>query len=588
LDPVFRPLQIFATDPADSKLDGTRVVVDVPYEEVMPGPVGSLFEVVGRENDSGTVQPPLDLNDARLMCTHGLTPEPSAAFQMQMTYAVSTVTYEAFRRALGRDLHWGFDTPPNEPARLKLYPFCSKMSNAFYDRESRAIHFGWYDSTDRDTNEGIHKNFDLQNLRKGNIFTSLSHDIIVHEVSHALLDGLRPNFLLPYHKDTLALHEGFADLIAILQHFSHRELLAKAICKTRGKVSQSNLLTDIARQFGQTQSNPSLALRSAVDDSNCSGDSCSPHHRMVYNINLEIHELGSVLVSAIFDAFSTIFDRKIRKYIQISTHGSGVLPEGELEPSLADVLAKEASDLARQFLGICIRAIDYCPPISVTFGDYLRAMITADFELVPNDPLGYREALVDAFIRREIPIEHIDTLSESALIWPAVFEKVDKRLLSTIQNEYDNFMQMNVSIYERYRRRADVIGHYLTSSSAWGLLGLDAPESAVEVRPPCIESARIGRRVGPDGQLAMDLIVEVTREIQIDFRGSRLPVMQGSTVIISPSGEIRYVISKDPHELNQATCSDATEVPFGMEDFWKCNNSNWISRPDAIKHLHMR
>ncbi|HEY5893625.1 MAG TPA: hypothetical protein VIT91_10380 [Chthoniobacterales bacterium] len=40
-----------------------------------------------------------------------------------------------------------------------------------------------------------------------------------------------------------------------------------------------------------------------------------------------------------------------------------------------------------------------------SFGEYLRALITADFDLVPDDRWAYREALIDAsaceaFIRR--------------------------------------------------------------------------------------------------------------------------------------------------------------------------------------------
>jgi len=587
LDPVFRPLQIYSTDPADSKLDGTRVVVDVPYEELAPGPVGSLFEVVGMEVESNTVEAPVDLNDSRLMCTHGLAPSPSASFQMQMTYAVSMLTYDAFRRALGRDLHWGFDTSKGLPARLKIYPFHSEMNNAYYDRDTGAVLFGWYNSTDRLNAQGLHKNFNMRSLRKGKVFTSLSHDIIVHEVSHALLDGLRPSFLLPYHRDTLALHEGFSDLVAILQHFSHRELVSAAICKTRGKVGESHLLTDIARQFGQTQSNPSLALRTAVDDSECEASGCQRKAPLVYESNLEIHELGSVLVSSVFDAFTTIFDRKIRKYIQISTQGSGVLPAGELEPSLSEVLAKEASELASQFLRICIRAIDYCPPVSATFGDYLRAMLTADADLVPSDPYGYREALVDAFVKREIPIDNIDTLSESTLIWPALFEKVDRNLLGFLQNECDDFLKMSVSPLERFQRRANVIGKYLTNSSGWELLGLGANEPSADAQAPCIESARMSRRVGPDGQLETDLIIEITRLKYVDFKGSRLPVVQGSTVIIDPNGEIRYVISKDPTKNLEQSSNEAEQSPFGIHDFWMVDQGNWSPKPSFFASLHL-
>ena len=41
--------------------------------------------------------------------------------------------------------------------------------------------------------------------------------------------------------------------------------------------------------------------------------------------------------------------------------------------------------------------IDYCPPVDLTFGEYLRAIITADVDLNPDDEFGYRVAFVESF-----------------------------------------------------------------------------------------------------------------------------------------------------------------------------------------------
>src|SRR5437870_2673918 len=131
----------------------------------------------------------------------------------------------------------------------------------------------------------------------------------------------------------------------------------------------------------------------------------------------EPHVLGQVLVSAVFDAFTTIFKRKTERYLRLATGGTGVLPPGELPADLQNLLATEASQTASQFLSICIRAIDYCPPVDIEFGEFLRAVITADYDLVPDDPWGYREAWVDAFRRRQIYPRHVRNLSEDALRW---------------------------------------------------------------------------------------------------------------------------------------------------------------------------
>ncbi len=587
-DPVWRPLQIYSTDPSDSQLDGAQVVVNVAYEELAPGPVGALFEVVGYDSQRHTSQLPLDLNDPRLLCTQGLAPNPGAQFQMQMTYAVAMATYQAFSKALGRELHWGFNAP-----RLRLFPFDSEMINAYYCRESQSIRFGWYQSDDRRQQIADDapdpSNLRIRNLCKSKVFTSLSHDIIVHEVSHAILDGLRPHFLMPYHRDTLALHEGFADLVAIFQHFSHRKLLEIAISRSRGKVSESHLLTDIARQFGQTQKDTRAALRTAVDAYECNEHGlCSI--KLTYGRGLEIHKLGSVLVSAVFEAFTKVFDRKAKRYIDIATAGTGILPQGAISPALTEVLAKEAAELATQFMSICIRALDYCPPMAVTFGDYLRAMITADNDLVPSDPYGYREALVDAFVLRGIPIEGIENFSQEAILWPVRHVEVDPRLLPIIKFSTNEFKDGSTEPGQHYRTRANRLAEYLFRDGALKRLGLQATcgnhHLFREVGTPCLDSVRVSRRVGPDGQLETDLIVEVTQQIETELDGRPFPVMHGATIIINAFGEVRFVIQKDARVQARQLQADFAAGNFDVSEFWQVSADAWQARPNLLAQLH--
>ena len=52
-------------------------------------------------------------------------------------------------------------------------------------------------------------------------------------------------------------------------------------------------------------------------------------------------------------------------------------------------------------------------------------MITADRDLVPDDPHAYREALIDAFRRRSIFPQSVENLSEDALIWRPARRRID-------------------------------------------------------------------------------------------------------------------------------------------------------------------
>ncbi len=128
---------------------------------------------------------------------------------------------------------------------------------------------------------------------------------------------------------------------------------------------------------------------------------------------------GAILVAAVFDAFFDTYQRRIRDLIRIATGGSGVLPEGDLHPDLVNRLAQEASKTAQSVLIMCARAFDYLPPVDVTFGDYLRALITADHEMVPDDHFHLRAAMIEGFRRRGIYPHGVSSLAEESLLWEA-------------------------------------------------------------------------------------------------------------------------------------------------------------------------
>ena len=104
-------------------------------------------------------------------------------------------------------------------------------------------------------------------LKGGLVSTALSHDIIAHETTHALLDGLRSSFLDPTNVDVPAFHEGFSDLVALFLHFSYADVVEQAIRESGGTITHGSLLTDIAREFGYARSRTGRAdaLRSGVD-----------------------------------------------------------------------------------------------------------------------------------------------------------------------------------------------------------------------------------------------------------------------------------------------------------------------------------
>ncbi len=401
-DPVYRPLRIYALDPAASSLNGALSVVNVPYEPIEcgpRGPRGAILEIVSDDPADLASEQPVDLDHPFLLMQQGRAQSPEDAhFRQQMVYAVCTTTYAAFRQALGRDIAWATDRSgvADGRSRLRVRPSVTNLENAFYDRSVCEICFGTFTAGGQVAG---------RNVPRGTIYLCLSHDVVVHEMSHALLDGLRSHFLYPSNVDVLAFHEGFADLIAIFQRFTYRDVVHSAIRASRGDIPFATLLTDVAVQFAQATS-ATGALRSAVAPR-------APGTEPRYQDAVEPHQRGEVLVRAVFEAFTTVFNRKTTPLMRLATGGSGLLPPGQIPDVLATQLTERAGRLASQFLTICIRAIDYCPPVDITFGEFLRAVITADIDLVPHDEFAYREAWIDAFAKQGIYPADVPSLSEA-------------------------------------------------------------------------------------------------------------------------------------------------------------------------------
>jgi hypothetical protein len=576
-DPLYRPLWIYTVDPGTHKADGATATVNVPYEPLTKRLQGSVFHVMPVFRypclEDSNEHEGIDLNDPLLLLTSGRAPSPvDPRFHQQMVYAVASLVYASFRRALGRHVGWGF--PPHdddtEGTRLRLRPHGRRgHAGASYDKDAGEISFGFVRTENQIGGRAA---------PNGHTFSCVSHDIVTHEVTHALLDGLRVHFLEPTSADVLGFHEGFADVIALLHRFSYKGVVQAAIRGHFLNVLQSELITSLATEFGLATGfggavrNYRLMTEKAPAAKAADGnpEAVAP----TYRAEMKPHEMGEVFVSAVLHALAAVYTRKAGRYLRLATGGTGVVPSGDIPKDLEDVLADEASQLASQFLDVCIRAIDYCPPVDLQLGEFLRAVITADLDLVPDDPWGYREAWIDAFARHHIYPRDVQSMSEDALRWELVPDKLkelkelkDLKELRELKElkplrelmELDALRVEGLSFTElafegdpacaahpeELRRRACALGRFVADHPrAFGMLSDGDPLLAGDrVTLPQVQSVRSSRRVGPDGQVVFDLVAEVTQsrcvrgDYRFVFRG-------GCTVIIGPEGEVRYLVCK--------------------------------------------
>ena len=306
---------------------------------------------------------------------------------------------------------------------------------------------------------------------------------------------------------------------------------------------------------------------------------------------LESHALGSVLVSAVFEAFTTIVERKTARYVRLATGGTGSLPAGQIPIELREIIAAEASKIATQFLQICIRAIDYCPPVDVTFGEFLRAVLTADAQLVRDARWNYREALIDAFRRCGIFPPYVRFLTEDALLWDQTEMKIPPITELAFGELYFDGDPARPANVEELLRQARALGAVVGRPEHVTNLGL-ARNGNPELRGdrvglPIIHSIRTARRAGPDGHVVFDLVAEVTQERLVRRGdGTTVPFLGGATIIIGPDGRVRYLIAKSV--LSNARLERQTEYlssPQGSA-FWARKNGRLEPRLDLLRMVH--
>ncbi|HVJ14478.1 MAG TPA: hypothetical protein VM686_03515 [Polyangiaceae bacterium] len=591
--PLTRPLKIFTLDPSISEQRGGTATVPVPYEDVAPGPVGCLFEIDASGAPAPLTAEPLDLDEPRLLLSAGLSPTPAnGQFHLQMVYAVCNLTYAAFRRALGREVAWacGDGKQRNGSLKLRVRPFAFEDENAYYDRDEGGLSFGYFRAK---------RNPAGHTVPNGLVFTSLSHDVVAHEAAHALLDGLRSEFYLPTHPDVLGFHEGFADLVALFQHFSYADVVEQAMRESGGMLAQAGLLSALAQEFGHATSTPRRpsALRSAVDvaglapfDSDAfTAPGAAP---VVYRPDMEEHDLGSVLVSAVFEAFTTVFQRKSARYFRLAGVGPGEVARAGLSLDLVQLLAQEASVLAGQFLNICIRAIDYCPPVDLELGEYLRAIITADADVVQDDKWGYRSALMRSFRRRKLFPQGVDFMSADAVRWQPPEGEVRIDALAFSRLNFDGDPGRPASKGE-LKKQAEALGRFLSEGENAKALHLVAPGAALPkgveyAAPPRIQSIRCARRVTPDGAIVFDLVAEVTQSATVRDRKELFDFNGGTTLVIDPYGRVRYAIYKDIGSQRRKQ-RQLQAMRGSLKGYWQKNGKGrYAPAPGVLKRLHSR
>ena len=379
-------VRVVAQDPSLTS-EGGDIVTDLvtfPYEDVEAGPIGHRVHVVDYDSSTATMYPPASLKSGGMaanVSTRKILATPD--FHAQNVYGLVMNTVARFERALGRRTPWGFSAH-----QIKLVPHAFAVANAFYSPDAEALLFGYYERDGK------------------TVFTCLSHDVVVHETTHALLDGMRRRFTRPSSPDQAAFHEAFADVVALLSIFSMPEVVEIVVDQAAAKAAQpgakpateSGLVGVETFDSANLVNSAIFGIAEQLDDLNPDFQRVGALRRSVtlmpepgilgFPQFEEPHRRGEIVVAAIMQTFLAVWQRRLQPF-----------RVGTVDLIDRRRAIEEGAAVADQLLTTCIRGLDYTPPVHIDFSDFLSAMLTADREVRPNDTrLALRSTLRETFM----------------------------------------------------------------------------------------------------------------------------------------------------------------------------------------------
>ena len=393
---------------------------------------------------------------------------------------------------LGRPVTWAF---PSE--QLLVVPRAADMSNAFYERESGSLQFFYHESADGHT-----------------VYTALSHDIVVHETTHAILDGLAPDLYHAITPESLALHEAVADLSAISQVLLNEMVLFSLEALTGGDVEQLDTLSRLAQEFGADlrRSQGANFLRrmrnrrtlnradEGVDEYGVANrpDETSPH------------ALSQALSGAVFNVF-------VRRMEATERNGGWTTS-----------LDKTFLPGARRVARIVFRALDYLPPGDVSFADYGRAFVAAAASTYA------RPQKEQAWLTQELLDRHVIAAEDELRPRPVTLDVGDAGV-------------------EALRRDDRAARRFVERNRA--PLGIPA-RRRFSVLPRVVASRSLGARLTKNRRAELVFKVRWQDRERHDLGprfASRWAVTRGTTVVFDcATGAVLSVLTTDPSERQRA------------------------------------
>lgn len=193
---------------------------------------------------------------------------------------------------------------------LAVFPAAGREMNAYYDR--RSLKFFYHPHAGK------------------NVYFSDSADIVTHELGHAFLDALRPDFWSVQSLEIWSFHEAFSDIVAMFNLMSYDKAITTALEQTGGKLEESNVISRLAEEVGRmirdVTDDPSYlpnALRDpAMEHFNYADPATLPPEAPNDMLASECHSFGRVFSGAWYAIFVDFFKMHLESSDPVSAFKS--------------------------------------------------------------------------------------------------------------------------------------------------------------------------------------------------------------------------------------------------------------------------
>jgi hypothetical protein len=374
--------------------------------------------------------PPVEPNAFGDFVTMPDTPQ----FDAVHTFAVVRQTLTMYQRALSTagsamPLPWQWNSSA-DTSPLQVYPYgLPNVMNAYYSRAQACLKFGDF----------------VPNGETARIYTCRSFDIVSHETGHAVLDGLKPQWLMAGNPpQTGGLHESFGDLTAIFLALSQLDQCDAVVAQTKARLHDKTFLADIAEQFG-------LALGSTTGLRNADND------LTLSQAGTEVHAISQVFTGAVYDVLADVFAL-------------------ERNPALEDC-ASVLHRVSGWLRGLVLRALIAAPDAAATFADVANEMLRLAQE--DGKPHPVVNAIRDRFAQREVfavpaglSSDHPPGLRLLPLVTDAPGARQDRRACCGTMNlaEYHDVERLLLA-------EAEALAHWCAEHGRSGPAGEPAPST---------------------------------------------------------------------------------------------------------------